>query len=206
MRFVTPEVVYPSLFSPLLPLAGSCAIAACGVFFLVGLQTTPGASHDYLMLALAGGPVLMLTCAAAITVVYGGSHIIRGLVSPRPLMKLDAGGVECALGRVWWRDVQRIDIRRYEHRDENGPNTGIWLSLTLRAAPDSSQTSGYFDGMDAKPRLDADSRLELPFTRDRQRIWDAVQAFYDGPVNDPVECSPSLLDGRPTASGRNSTG
>ena len=86
------------------------------------------------------------------------------------------------------------------------PNTGIWLSLTLRAAPDSSQTSGYFDGIDAKPRLDADSRLELPFTRDRQRIWDAVQAFYDGPVNDPVECSPSLLDGRPTASGRNSTG
>lgn len=83
----------------------------------------------------------------------------RFVPTRRPLFQLDAEGVECAADRVYWSDVERIEIQQ-EHLDEA---SALRLALHLRPDTRPLPVNGYYRGFgNGRPRI-SEGDLLLPF-------------------------------------------
>ena len=181
----TPEVVYPARFRQLLLPVGVLA-----TFF--GFVTFEGLAHfrspfsSFLALLLWAAGVFLLSL-----LFYVSFHILRLVVKPQALLRLDGDGLECAVGRIFWRDVERISVARYKKESgEGGTYFEDWLWLIFRPGTEPvPPVSSYFDGRLTRrfgarrmvPRR-VPTGLEVPPWTRMKRVVATFCRFYSGPI------------------------
>ena len=105
----------------------------------------------------------------------------------RPLLRLDPGGLECAVGRVEWAEVTSVQFVEFKN-SELSKHDSFWrLVLNLRADTRPIPVRGYFRGFgDGRPRLAGSPaggpRMELPLWDTEHHVLKTVLRFYRGEV------------------------
>jgi hypothetical protein len=105
----------------------------------------------------------------------------------RPLARFDSDGVECAAGRISWKDVERVALvevpaSSFSHQDT------VWrLSVQLRAGAQPLPPIGNYDRGPRDGRAQfSEHALSLPLWASARSVLDTVRRFYDGPTTDVV--------------------
>jgi len=176
------EVIYPPRVRPV--IASVAAGATFGVLLggVVYVTVLRGEPHGWVVaLPIVAGLALLGAIADG---VGRGASDPRQLAHPLPLLQLDAYGLECALGGLWWTDVARIGVAQDAYPVEGGNGVREWISISLRAGAEFHRTPrDYYRGSMERARLDADGRLELPLWTSKERVLDALGRFYAGPIS-----------------------
>jgi len=113
----------------------------------------------------------------------------RQALRPRPLMRLDPEGVECAEGRLAWDDVQQVLAVWKRVRDQDR----VWLLFVGRAGTERLPPAGrYFASLGVRGLFSAAWDLRLPATAlpvlvvnvsaSMSRAQEALRHYYAQPV------------------------
>jgi len=144
--------------------------------------------------SLGGGIVVSIvfvpiTALFVITAITNFGQFLRS----RPLLLLEAEGLECALGRISWGDVTEIGVVGYE-RESRRIALDEWLYLSLQPGAVLERVSeDYFKGIswgyyeEKGPRRDVGGRVELPLWKKRASVLATVRRFYGGAIADRAE-------------------
>jgi len=135
---------------------------------IFGDQGKPGLHVFDTLLAFVVGFVGLAVCGS------GAVRYLRMRLHPRPLLRIDETGLECARGRVSWADVEHVSLK-----DVGGGRRALLFTLSPQAVS-PSQAEGYEeDGVSIEP---PELRIVLPGVGEK-RAREIVQAFYPGEIS-----------------------
>jgi hypothetical protein len=101
----------------------------------------------------------------------------------RPLARFDSAGVECAAGRVFWRDIESLVLVESQ---PDWHDITVWrLSFQLRAGTQPlPPSSDYYRGRGNGQVRVSDAALSLPLWSSARSALATVSLFYNGPLID----------------------
>ena len=131
---------------------------------------------------LTGGALVDGVAFAVLAVFlgYGTFVLIRQLVRPRPLARLDEDGIACAAGSVAWSDVDSVSTDTVY-----GPTTGRKRRLWVRLGPGAELCPAgarFLDNPVFGRCRNLGSVLEIPAWARKEELLADVRRFYSGTV------------------------
>jgi hypothetical protein len=131
---------------------------------------------------LAGGAVAggLAFAVLAVFAGYGTVVLIRQLVRPRPLARLDEEGLACAAGSVAWSDVDSVSTDT-TYGPASGRKRRLWVRLAPGAELRPAEATFLDNPVFGRCRV-LGSVLELPAWARKDELLADVRRFYSGPT------------------------
>jgi hypothetical protein len=99
---------------------------------------------------------------------------------PLPFAHLDEDGVDCALGRVPWRNVSNVSVAWHWIWAGRGSHPSRRLFLDLRNAVEApaGATRKYLSGAPFSIPVESDGQLRLPLWGSKETVLEDVGRYY----------------------------